>query len=107
MSRCLRRGSSEEVCLAGLEYQYHAPTHSSTWALQSKQPEDVEQMLITEYDQRGTLGEGYLGKICDKKVPVKLKNKLYKTVIRPTLIYMAVSVGRYTEQSSKGCTQPR
>ena len=25
-----------------------------------EQPEDVEQMSITEYDQRGTLGEGYL-----------------------------------------------
>ena len=25
--------------------------------------------------------------ICGKKVPVKLRNKLYKTVIRPTLIY--------------------
>ena len=36
-------------------------------------------MSITEYDQRGTL--------CDKKVPVKLKNKLYKIVIRPTLIH--------------------
>ena len=52
-------GSSGEVCFQ--EYQYHAPTHPSTWALQSKQPEDVEQMSITEYDQLGTLGEGYLG----------------------------------------------
>ena len=34
--------------------------HSSTWALQSKQPEDVEQMSIAEYDQRGTRGEGFL-----------------------------------------------
>ena len=30
---------------------------------------------------------GLSGVICDKKVPVKLNNKLYKTVIRPTLIY--------------------
>ena len=44
-------------------------------------------MSITEFDQRGTLGEDYLGVISDKKVPVKLKNKLYKSVIRPTLIY--------------------
>ena len=47
------------------EYQYHAPTHSSTSALQLKQPEDVEQMSrsITKYDQRGTLGEGYMGNL--------------------------------------------
>ena len=30
---------------------------------------------------------GLSGVICDKKVPVKLKNKLYKTVIRLILIY--------------------
>ena len=30
---------------------------------------------------------GLSGVICDKKVPVKLTNKLYKTVIGPTLIY--------------------
>ena len=30
---------------------------------------------------------GISGVICDKKVPVKPKNKLYKTVIKPTLIY--------------------
>ena len=44
-------------------------------------------MSITEYDQRGNLGEGLSGVICDTKVQVKLKNKLYKTVIRPTMIY--------------------
>ena len=27
------------------------------------------------------------GVICDKKVPVKLKHKIYKTVIRPTMTY--------------------
>ena len=29
------------------------------------------------------------GVICDKKVPVKLKHKIYKTVIRPTMTYGA------------------
>ena len=27
------------------------------------------------------------GVICDKKVPVKLKHKIYKTVIKPTMTY--------------------
>ena len=29
------------------------------------------------------------GVICDKKVPVKIKHKIYKTVIRPTMTYGA------------------
>ena len=29
------------------------------------------------------------GVICDKKVPIKLKHKIYKTVIRPTMTYGA------------------
>ena len=29
------------------------------------------------------------GVICDKKVPVKLKHKIYKTIIRPTMTYGA------------------
>ena len=29
------------------------------------------------------------GVICDKKVPVKLKHKIYKTVIKPTMTYGA------------------
>ena len=29
------------------------------------------------------------GVICDKKVPVKLKHKIYKTVIKPTMTYEA------------------
>ena len=32
---------------------------------------------------------GVTGVICDKKVPVKLKHKIYKTVIRPTMTYGA------------------
>ena len=39
----------------------HQHIFKSSWALQLKQPEDVQQMSITEYDQHGTLGEGYLG----------------------------------------------
>jgi hypothetical protein len=27
------------------------------------------------------------GILCDKKVPNKLKNKFYKTIIRPTMMY--------------------
>ena len=34
---------------------------------QLKQPEGVEQQSITEYDQRGTLGEGYLGQSVIRK----------------------------------------
>ena len=44
-------------------------------------------MSITLCDQRGPLREGYLWVICHKKVPVKLKKEVYKTVIRPTLTY--------------------
>ena len=29
------------------------------------------------------------GVICDRKVPVKLKHKIYKNVIRPTMTYVA------------------
>ena len=39
----------------------HQYMQVGTWALRSKRPEDVEQMSITEYDQRGIRGEGYLG----------------------------------------------
>ena len=48
-----------------------------------KQPACVQQISIAESDQRGTLGEGYLGVICNKKVPVKLKNTLYKMSTDP------------------------
>ena len=51
-------GSSEEVCTNTMHQLIQV---GPTWALQSKQPDDVEQMSITEYDQRGTRGEGYLG----------------------------------------------
>ena len=29
------------------------------------------------------------GVLCDKKVPIKLKDKVYKTVIKPTMTYEA------------------
>ena len=29
------------------------------------------------------------GVLCDKKIPIKLKNKVYKTVIKPTMTYGA------------------
>ena len=31
------------------------------------------------------------GVLCDKKVPIKMKDKMYKTVIKPTIIYGAES----------------
>ena len=34
------------------------------------------------------------GVLCDKNVPIKLKDKVYKTVIKPTMTYMEQSVGR-------------
>ena len=55
---------------------------------------DVDNRLRSAWNSWRELS----GVICDTKVPVKLKNKLYKTVIRRTLI---VSVGRYKQQSSK------
>ena len=98
-------GSSEEVCLAGVPI--NAPSHSSTWDQHYIEATggcgaDVDNRVRSAWNS----WRGLSGVICDKKVPVKLNNKLYKTVIRPTL-YMTMSVGRYTEQSSKGCTQPR
>ena len=97
-------GSSEEVCLAGLpipctnSFKYLGSTIEATGGCGA----DVDNRVRSTWNSWRGLSEV----ICDKKVPVKLKNKLYNTVIRPTLI-MAVSVGHYTEQSSKGCTQPR
>ena len=53
-------GSSEDVCLAGVTipctnlFNYLGSTIEATGGCGA-------QMLITGYDQRGTLGEGYLG----------------------------------------------
>ena len=96
--------SSEEVCLAGVPipctntFKYLGSTIEATGGCGA----DVDNRVRSAWNS----WRGLSGVICHKKVPVKLKNKLYKTVIRPTL-NMAVSVGHLTEQSSKGCTQPR
>ena len=78
-------GSSEEVSLAGVpipctnSFEYFGSTIEATGGCGA----DVDNRVRSAwYSWRGLSGV-----ICDKKVPVKLKNKLYKTVIRPTLIY--------------------
>ena len=48
-----------------------------------KQPEDEDNRVRTAWNSwRGISGVNW-----DRMVPVQLKNKLFKTVIRPTLIY--------------------
>ena len=40
------------------------------------------------------------GVLCDRRMPVKLKGKVYKTVIRPTMLYGGRNVG-YNEETKK------
>ena len=78
-------GSSEEVCLAGVpilctnSFKYLGSKIGATGGCGA----DVDNRVRSAWNS----WRGLSGVICDKKVPVKLKNKLYKTVIRPTLIY--------------------
>ena len=78
-------GSSEEVCLAGVpipctsSFKYLGSTIDATGGCGA----DVDNRIRSAWNS----WRGLSGVICDKKFPVKLKNKLYKTVIRPTLIY--------------------
>ena len=44
--------------------------------------------------------------LCDKKVPIKLKDKVYKTVIKPIMTYGAASeqsVGRLERKTRTDC----
>ena len=43
------------------------------------------------------------GVLCDKKVPIKLKDKVCKTVIKPTIINMEQSVGRLERMTRTDC----
>ena len=77
-------GSSEEVCLAGVPipctntFKYLGSTIEATGGY----AEDVDNRVRSPWNS----WRGLSGVICAKKVPVKLKNKLYKTAIRPTSI---------------------
>ena len=52
---------------------------------------DAEGGTTTDFKNRVRLAwnkwREVTGVICDKKVPVKLKHKIFKTVIRPTMTY--------------------
>ena len=54
---------------------------------------DVDNVIISAWN--------YIGGMCEKKVTVRLNNKLYKTAMRPIVIYMAASVRHYKEQNAK------
>ena len=77
--------SSEEVCLAGEPipctntFKYLGSTIEATGGYGA----DVDNRVRSAWNS----WRGLSVVICDQKVPVKLKNKLYKTVIRSTLIY--------------------
>ena len=48
------------------------------------------------------------GVIYDKKVPMKLKSKLYKTVVRPAMVYyMGVSVGHCASKKNSVYIPPK
>ena len=78
-------GPSEEVCLAGVPipctntFKFLCSTIEATGGCGA----DVDNRVRSVWNS----WRGLSGVICDKKIPVKLKNKLYKTVIRPTMIY--------------------
>ena len=76
-------GSSEEVCLVGVPIPCTNSYLGSTLEPTGGCGADVDNRVRSAWNS----WRGLSGVICDKKVPVKLNNKLYKTVIRPTLIY--------------------
>ena len=79
-------GSSEEVCVAGvpipstISFKYLGSTIEATGGCGAYYVDNRVRSAWNSW-------RGLSGVICDKKVPVKLKNTLYTNVIRPTLIY--------------------
>ena len=41
------------------------------------------------------------GVLCDRRMPVKLKGKVYKTVVRPALLYGAEALATTREQEAR------
>ena len=79
-------GSSEEVRVAGvpipstISFKYLGSTIEATGGCGAYYVDNRVRSAWNSW-------RGLSGVICDKKVPVKLKNTLYTNVIRPTLIY--------------------
>ena len=58
---------------------------------------DVDVRIIVAWPRCRDLS----GVICDKKVPVKLKSKPYRRVVRPAMAYGSVCVGHCANKKNR------
>ena len=50
------------------------------------------RILLIEYNQDGKTGRGYRpvsGILCDRRISLRVNGKVYKTVVRPAMMYGA------------------
>ena len=57
--------------------------------MQKVEPPQIAKKPSSTSLERMERSRPLTGVICDKKAPIKLKHKIYKTVIRPTMTYVA------------------